>query len=665
MKKSVPERVVIGGNLAALALAGETPAFPGSYLTRRRAAIVLVALGAALIVCSLLALTVGSEHVGAGQIFTAIVAKLTGSASGLSLEQDVIVFGLRLPRIGLAVGVGAALAMAGAAFQALLRNPLADPYVLGVSGGAAVGSILAIMLAANLAFAQPLFSFVGAMAATLIVYHLGKRDDDPARMALSGVVLSTFLASMIALMTSVATNVKLRQITLWLLGDLSSGSYEGLVFVIVSVVVCLIGLTSQSRALNLMMVGERDAFALGVETSRVRWVVHVTASLVTGAAVAAGGAIGYVGLVVPHLVRLAVGADNRLVIPASALAGSLLVLLADTAARTVIAPRELPTGAITALVGAPVFIYLLLRRTSVVPPLGGRPGQQKTAGSESISPEGGATNLPPECGTANTLTIRDLHFGYRHRPVLSGVSLEVRAGEVVALLGPNGTGKSTLIAVAHGALQPSAGEVLFDGKPVGEFSRRELAHRIAVVAQSSELRFPLTALEYVLTGRFGHSEGMASAFGFDSSEDVELAMQALVETDAAQFASRHFNELSSGERQRVVLARALAQQAKLLLLDEPTANADIAHQVSLLNLVRTLTRQRGLSDSLGALVVTHEINLAAEFADRVALLKDGKLLACGAPTKVMTSEWLEKLFETSLLVDSHPVSGNPRVSWTV
>lgn len=336
-------------------------ALAGSYLTRRRAAIVLLALGLALVIGAMFALAIGSEHVGVGQILSAIVAKLTGATSELTPEQDVIVFSLRLPRIGLAIGVGASLAMAGAAFQALLRNPLADPYVLGVSGGAAVGSILAILLAANLAFTQPVFSFAGAMAATLIVYRLGRRDDDPARMALAGVVLSTFLASMIALMTSVAANVKLRQITLWLLGDLSSGSFEGLVFVLVSVAVCLAALMTQSRALNSMMIGERDAFALGVETSRVRWIVHLAASLVTGAAVAAGGAIGYVGLVVPHLVRLAVGADNRLVIPASAIAGSLLVLLADTAARTVIAPRELPTGAITALVGAPVFIFLLVR----------------------------------------------------------------------------------------------------------------------------------------------------------------------------------------------------------------------------------------------------------------------------------------------------------------
>src|SRR5262249_28836399 len=291
----------------------------------------------------------------------ALLAKATGAVPTLSREQEVIIFSLRLPRIALAIGVGAALAMAGAAFQALLRNPLADPYVLGVSGGAALGSILAILLAAEVAFAQPLAGFAGAVAATLIVYQLGRRDDDPARLALAGVVLSTFLSSTIVLATALANNVKLRQITMWLLGDLSSGSAEGLFFVIVAVLVGAVALMTQSRSLNLMMIGERDAFALGVETSRVRWVVHLTASLLTGAAVSAGGAIGYVGLVTPHLVRLAAGSDNRLVIPASAIAGAIMVLIADTIARTALSPRELPTGAITALVGAPVFVYLLLK----------------------------------------------------------------------------------------------------------------------------------------------------------------------------------------------------------------------------------------------------------------------------------------------------------------
>jgi iron complex transport system ATP-binding protein len=252
------------------------------------------------------------------------------------------------------------------------------------------------------------------------------------------------------------------------------------------------------------------------------------------------------------------------------------------------------------------------------------------------------------------LELHNIEFGYR-RQVLYGVTLEVRAGEIVALLGPNGAGKSTLLNIAHGALKPQGGEVLFEGQPVTSFSRREIARRIAIVAQAGDVRFPLTALEYVLTGRFAR----VSAFGFDSPRDVEIALKSLRDTDAIQFADRKFNQLSSGEKQRVVLARALAQEPRLLLLDEPTANADIAHQISLLNFVRDLTRDK----NLGALVVTHEINLAAEFADRVALLKDGRLVACGIPRKVMTAELLSASFETSLLVDEHPQSGNPRVSW--
>ena len=336
-----------------------------SYLTRSRALIVISVLLLALLGLAVTAAGLGSERVASGNLLPAIISKLTGTVSPLSREQDVIIFSLRLPRIALAIGVGAALAVAGAAFQALLRNPLADPYVLGVSGGAALGSITAIIFASELSYGvsyiRPLFGFAGAAIVTLIVYRLGRREDDPAHLVLAGVVMSTFLSSVIALMTAMTDNVKLRNITLWLLGDLSSGAVEGLLFVIAAAAAGVTVLVTQSRALNLMMIGERDAFAMGVETARVRWVVHLTASLLTGAAVSAGGAIGYVGLVTPHLVRLAAGSDNRLVIPASAIGGALMVLIADTIARTALAPRELPTGAITALIGAPVFVYLLLK----------------------------------------------------------------------------------------------------------------------------------------------------------------------------------------------------------------------------------------------------------------------------------------------------------------
>lgn len=238
--------------------------------------------------------------------------------------------------------------------------------------------------------------------------------------------------------------------------------------------------------------------------------------------------------------------------------------------------------------------------------------------------------------------------------MLAGVTLEVGAGEIVALLGANGAGKSTLLGISCGMLQPSFGQALLTGRDIVKLMRREAARHIALVAQTSEVRFPLSALEYVLTGRFAH----VRAVGFDSPRDLEIALAALRSTDAAQFAARRFNQLSSGEAQRVVLARALAQDPELLLLDEPTANVDIAHQASLLELIRNLTRKR----NLGTLIVTHEINLAAEFADRIALLKAGQLLACGTPREVMTAERLSECFETRLLVDTHPQSGNPRIS---
>lgn len=331
------------------------------YLTRRQAVITLCALLTLLLGVSLTGLAVGSEKIAALRILAAIPGYLTGDPTGLTVEQETILFGIRLPRIALAIGVGAALALAGAAFQSLLRNPLADPYVLGISSGAALGTIVALIFLPALPGGQTIGGFLGASGAMLFVYGLGRREDDPAHLVLAGVVISTLLSALIVLLTAVADHLHLRRITLWLLGDLSGGTGDGAVLLLSIVVVAGVALTGRARELNLLMIGERDAFALGVETGKVRWLVYLLASMLTAAAVSAGGAIGYVGLVIPHLIRLGGGADNRLVIPASAIGGAVLVVLADTIARTAISPRELPTGAITAVIGAPIFLYLLVR----------------------------------------------------------------------------------------------------------------------------------------------------------------------------------------------------------------------------------------------------------------------------------------------------------------
>lgn len=307
----------------------------------------------AILITSLLLTLVLAVSIGSQQL----------SIFDLRGTEAAIFFDIRLPRVLLGACVGASLAAAGASLQALLRNPLAEPYLLGVSNGAALGTMLAFVFFEQFFFARPVLAFAGAGLATFTVYQMARSRAgmNVERLVLSGVIVTTFLSSIIVLLTSLLDAARLRGFTFWLLGDLSQATMSGFYLTLLSAVLGTLVLTSQARPLNLMMIGERDALDFGVEVGRVRMIVFGIASLLVGTAVAASGSVGYVGLIVPHLVRLAIGSDNRLVVPLSAIAGAIFVVLADTIARTAIAPRELPVGAITALIGAPMFIYLLRR----------------------------------------------------------------------------------------------------------------------------------------------------------------------------------------------------------------------------------------------------------------------------------------------------------------
>lgn len=314
----------------------------------RKTIIIAVSLLAAFVLVLVLAALLGAERL---PIFD------------LNEQQRSILFDIRLPRILLGACVGASLAVAGAGLQSLLRNPLAEPYLLGVSNGAALGTMVAFVVFQNVEIARPVMAFAGAALASVAVYRMAKSRAgmNVERLVLSGVIVTTFLSSVIVMLTTLLDAAKLRSFTFWLLGDLSQATLGGVYLSLGAAVIGTIILTSQARALNLMMIGERDALDFGVEVGRVRMLVFGGASLVVGAAVAASGSVGYVGLIVPHLLRLAIGSDNRLIVPFSAIAGAIFVVLADTVARTAIAPRELPVGAVTALIGAPLFIYLLRR----------------------------------------------------------------------------------------------------------------------------------------------------------------------------------------------------------------------------------------------------------------------------------------------------------------
>jgi len=252
------------------------------------------------------------------------------------------------------------------------------------------------------------------------------------------------------------------------------------------------------------------------------------------------------------------------------------------------------------------------------------------------------------------LTVRKIDVVFDGRVILSDVSIELCEGEIIALLGPNGAGKTTLVRALNRAVSASSGEILLDGRRIGEYSRREIAQQIAVVAQENETKFPVTVLEFVLAGRFV----LGGAFGWETDNDIATARLALKDCDLSDFADRLMNELSGGERQRVVLARALATEAKILLLDEPTANLDLAHQAMMFRLVCKRCR----SASASAVVITHDLNLAAEFADRVILLKGGRVHAIGAPAEVLTADNIDSAFGVKVLLDENPVSRNVRVT---
>ena len=303
----------------------------------------------------LLALLAGS--LGMGLLF----GSETLSFFALSDSQAAILYEIRLPRVLLGASVGACLAISGAALQALLRNPLAEPYLLGVSNGAALGTMLAFVFFGSFEFSRPILAIAGAGLATVAVYRIARSRAgmNVERLVLSGVIVTTFLSSIIILMTTLLDATRLRSFTFWLLGDLSQATYTGFIMTFAAAVIGTLLLTSQAKALNLMMIGERDALDFGVEVGKTRAIVFLAASAMVGTGVAASGSVGFVGLIVPHLVRLATGSDNRTVLPFSAVFGAAFVVLADMVARTVIAPRELPVGAITALIGAPLFIYLL------------------------------------------------------------------------------------------------------------------------------------------------------------------------------------------------------------------------------------------------------------------------------------------------------------------
>lgn len=329
-------------------------------LTPQRVALALLVFATALAAALLVALATGPSGVALGDVLAAL--------RGAPVEAHVadIVLRVRLPRVLLGSAVGAALAVAGVLFQALLRNPLADPFVLGVSGGAALGGMFVLSLGAGFGLgysAVPPAAFAGALLTTLLLYAVaGARGRlSPNQLLLTGVVFNAFASAAIVFLASLAGLTEGASLFLWLIGSLATPRPEIIGWVGGFLVLGLCVALPASRSLDLLTLGEDSAAQLGVDVQRLQRVVLLGTSVMVGAAVSAAGLIGFVGLIVPHLLRLLIGPDHRLLVPAAALGGATFLVLCDTLARTLPGGRELPVGAVTALAGGPFFLWLLRR----------------------------------------------------------------------------------------------------------------------------------------------------------------------------------------------------------------------------------------------------------------------------------------------------------------
>ena len=344
---------------------------PGYNHRRRTRLLAIVGLAILGVVIALLVLTVGSVKISFASVWGILISHLplVHTQGSWSATSDTIIWGIRLPRVLMAGLVGSALGVAGASYQGLFRNPLADPYLIGVAQGAALGAALGFVLSWNIAggYLIPLLAFIGALAAVSVVYMIARvgRTLPNTTLILAGVAIGALLISATSYLALVSPD-KTHDIVSWWMGGFSTTNWTQVVLVAPYIILGIVAICLFSRQLNVMQLDEEQAQQLGINVERTKIILLVLSTLITAAAVCFVGTIGFVGIIVPHAVRLIFGPDHRSLLPLSALVGAVLLILADTASRTLIPPTEIPVGIITAFLGAPFFIFLLRQKKKAI-----------------------------------------------------------------------------------------------------------------------------------------------------------------------------------------------------------------------------------------------------------------------------------------------------------
>ena len=483
-------------------------------------------------------------------------------------SAETILLGIRIPRILTAFIVGAGLTLCGILMQALTKNPLADPYVLGISHGASAGAVSVIMYG-YLKFLGGYGTMVGAFCGAVISIALAlkiaaiRNKVTATQLVLAGIAVSALFGAITNFMiyhTKTGSD-KVKTATYWMMGSLSGASWEKLKYATIAFVICLIFILFLSKGLDVLLLGDDVAVTVGVNTERLKMGIIILATLLTGVIVSISGTIGFVGLTIPHITRSIVGTKHKRLIPASVLVGGTFLVAADIISRVAVAPEELPIGVVSAFFGAPFFLYLI--RKSVY--------------------------------------------------------------------------------------KPDAGAVFIDGKSTADMSSRETAREMSVMQQENNVEFDMTVYDMVMLGRYAHQK----MFGTDMVSEREKVLAGIREVGMEGFEERSFLSLSGGEKQRTLVARALVQQAKLIILDEPTNHLDIGYQYQIMNILK---RQ-----NLTVFSSIHDLNVAACYCDRILLMKKGRIVDAGTPEQVFVPDKIRNLFGIDSSITINKATGRPNI----